>query len=165
MVKVLVFHNAARAPCGQRTKLPDAEFFFTFLHFYPKRLTYVRLTMYTHFTFTLMAHCTSGAIRGSVSCSRTLRQGIELATFDFSTSCTTATGGHSSCLITNLMFTHRIYCNFLQTPDTTVEPSGGVMRLIYRKTDEVRCLPENPSEMLTSLYQLVRFYGWVVMLR
>src|SRR4029434_11359025 len=32
--------------------------------FYPKRLT-----MYTHFTFTLMAHCTSGAIRGSVSCS------------------------------------------------------------------------------------------------
>src|SRR4029434_7037956 len=49
--------------------------------FYPKRLTYVRLTMYTHFTFTLMAQCTSGAIRGSVSCSRTLRQGIELATF------------------------------------------------------------------------------------
>src|SRR4029434_1387259 len=45
------------------------------------------------FTFTLMAHCRSGAIRGSVSCSRTLRQGIELATFcllnDFSTSCTT----------------------------------------------------------------------------
>ena len=42
------------------------------------------------FTFTLMAHCTSGAIRGSVSCSRTLRQGIELATFwllnDFFTS-------------------------------------------------------------------------------
>src|SRR4029434_8711213 len=36
--------------------------------------------MYTHFTFTLMAHCTSGAIRGSVSCSRTLRQGIDLAT-------------------------------------------------------------------------------------
>ena len=35
--------------------------------------------MYTHFTFTLLAHCTSGAIRGSVSCSRTLRQGIELA--------------------------------------------------------------------------------------
>src|SRR4029434_7488015 len=47
-----------------------------------------------HFTFTLMAHCTSGAIKGSVSCSRTLRQGIELATFslltDFFTSCTTA---------------------------------------------------------------------------
>ena len=60
---------------------------------YPKRLTYVRLTLYTHFTFTLMAHCTSGAIRGSVSCSRTLQQGIELATFwllnDFSTYCTT----------------------------------------------------------------------------
>ena len=49
--------------------------------------------MYTHFTSTLMAHCTSGAIRGSVSCSRTLRQGVELATFwlltDFSTPCTT----------------------------------------------------------------------------
>src|SRR4029434_2624739 len=61
--------------------------------FYPKRLTCVRLTMYTHFTFTLMAHCTSGAIRGSVSCSRTLRQGIKLAPFcllnDFSTYCTT----------------------------------------------------------------------------
>src|SRR4029434_6725527 len=45
------------------------------------------------FTFTLMAHCTSGAIRGSMSCSRTLRQGIELATScllnDFSTYCTT----------------------------------------------------------------------------
>src|SRR4029434_1754502 len=40
--------------------------------FYPKRLT----RMYTHFTFTLMAHCTSVAIRGSVSCPRTLRQGI-----------------------------------------------------------------------------------------
>src|SRR4029434_2741003 len=55
--------------------------------FYPKRLT----RMYTHFT--LMAHCTSGAIRGDVSCSRMLRQGIELTTFcllnDFSTSCTT----------------------------------------------------------------------------
>src|SRR4029434_2006929 len=50
-----------------------------------------------HFTFTLMAHCTSGAMRGSVSCSRTLRQGIELATFclltDFSTSCTTVALG------------------------------------------------------------------------
>src|SRR4029434_7126960 len=45
------------------------------------------------FTFTLMAHCTSGAFRGSVSCSRTLRQGIELTTFcllnDLFTSCTT----------------------------------------------------------------------------
>src|SRR4029434_7523834 len=60
---------------------------------YPKRLTYVRLTTYTHFSFTLMAHCTSGTIRGSVSCSRTLRQGIDLATFcllnDLFTSCTT----------------------------------------------------------------------------
>src|SRR4029434_5972049 len=51
---------------------------FTFSRrFYPKRLT----RMYTQFTFTLMAHCTSGAIRGSVSCLRMLRQGIELATF------------------------------------------------------------------------------------
>src|SRR4029434_8847943 len=67
------------------------HFTFTFSRrFYPKRLT----RMYTHFLhFTLMAHCTSGAIRGSVSCSRTLRQGIELATFcllnDFFTYCTT----------------------------------------------------------------------------
>src|SRR4029434_3283358 len=49
--------------------------------------------VYTFFTFTLMAHCTSGAIRGSVSCSRTPRQGIEPETSylqnDFSTSCTT----------------------------------------------------------------------------
>src|SRR4029434_11284948 len=49
---------------------------------------------YNVYTFSLMAHCTSGAIRGSVSCSRTLRQGIELVTFcllnDFFTSCTTA---------------------------------------------------------------------------
>ena len=39
--------------------------------------------------FILMAHCTSWAFRGSVSCSRALRQGIELATVwllnDFST--------------------------------------------------------------------------------
>ena len=52
-----------------------------------------------HFTFTLMAHCTSGAIRGSVSCSRTLRQGIELAAFcllnDLSTSCTTVAPKHT----------------------------------------------------------------------
>ena len=34
--------------------------------FYPKRLTYVLRTMYTHFTFTLMAHCTSGAIGATV---------------------------------------------------------------------------------------------------
>src|SRR4029434_9670368 len=72
----------------------ETTFTFTFRRsFYPKRLTYVRRTMYTHFTFSLMAHCTSGAIRGSVSCSRTLRQGIELATFcllnDLFTSCTT----------------------------------------------------------------------------
>src|SRR4029434_858484 len=67
-----------------------ARTIFTFSRrFYPKRLT----SLYTHFTFTLMAHCTSGAIRGSVSCSRTLSQGIELAPLliatDFSTSYTT----------------------------------------------------------------------------
>ena len=53
--------------------------------------------MYTHVTFTLMAQCTSGAV-GSVSCSRTLRQGIELATWwllsEFSTSCTTVGNPH-----------------------------------------------------------------------
>src|SRR4029434_9526517 len=66
--------------------------------FSPTTITDVRLTMYTHFTFTLMAHCTSRAIRGSVSCSRTLRQGIELATFcllnDLFTSCTTVAPIH-----------------------------------------------------------------------
>src|SRR4029434_9094333 len=54
-------------------------------------------------TFTLMAHCTSGAIRRSVSCSRTLRQGIELATFcllnDFSTSCTTVAPRLDPCTL------------------------------------------------------------------
>src|SRR4029434_1581532 len=40
--------------------------------FFVCHFLFVRLTMYTHFTFTLMAHCTSGAIRGSVPCSRTL---------------------------------------------------------------------------------------------
>ena len=72
--------------------------------------------MYTHFTFTLMAHCTSGAIRGSVSYSRTLRQGIELATFwlltDFSTSCTTVSPPYTSaherrshdCTTSSLLF-------------------------------------------------------------
>ena len=35
------------------------------------------------------------------------------------------------------------------TQDTTVEPSGGVVGLIQRNTDEGRCLFENPSEMLT----------------
>src|SRR4029434_8395784 len=73
-----------------------ARTIFTFSRrFYPKRLT----SLYTHFTFTLMAHCTSGAIRGSVSCSRMLRQGIELATFrllnDLSTSCTTIAHTHT----------------------------------------------------------------------
>src|SRR4029434_5601681 len=51
--------------------------------------------VYTFLHFTLMARCTSGAFWGSVSCLRTLRQGIELATFcllnDFFTSCTTVT--------------------------------------------------------------------------
>src|SRR4029434_9549978 len=64
--------------------------------FYPKRLT-----MYTHFTFTLMAHCTSGAIRGSVSCSRTLRQGIELAT--------------SNLLITKLLLYLLCHCRHRHT--------------------------------------------------
>src|SRR4029434_1805879 len=54
----------------------------------------------TFYIFTLMAHCTSGAIRGSVSCSRTLRQGIEVATFlllnDFSTTVPLSTSGQSA---------------------------------------------------------------------
>ena len=49
--------------------------------------------MYTHFTL----------FRGSVTCSRTLRQRIELATFwllnDFSTSCTTVPIGSSQALL------------------------------------------------------------------
>src|SRR4029434_3226115 len=57
--------------------------------------------MYTHFTFTLMAHCTSGAIRGSVSCSRTLRQGIELAT--------------SNLLITKLLLYLLCHCRHTHT--------------------------------------------------
>src|SRR4029434_9776263 len=53
---------------------------FTFSRlFYPKRLTYVRLTMYTHFTFTLIAHCTSGAIRGSVLLKDTSTLSLSLA--------------------------------------------------------------------------------------
>src|SRR4029434_2911021 len=83
------------------TKIQSVSLTFYILsfsrRFYPKRLT-----MYTHFTVTLMAHCTSGAIRGSVSCSRTLRQGIELATLcflnDFFTSCTTVAPMYSICI-------------------------------------------------------------------
>src|SRR4029434_4603666 len=96
-VQLLRAHSHYTAALFHRALSTSLTFTFTFSRrFYPKRLTYVQLRMYTHFT--LMAHCTSGAIRGSVSCSRTLRQGIELATFwllnDFSTSCTTV--AHSS---------------------------------------------------------------------
>ena len=51
---------------------------FTFSHLADAFIQSDFTRMYTHFT--LMAHCTSGAIRGSVSCSRSLRQGIELTT-------------------------------------------------------------------------------------
>ena len=34
------------------------------------------------------------------------------------------------------------------SPDTTVEPSGGVVGLIQQITDEGRCLLENSSELL-----------------
>src|SRR4029434_10787031 len=42
-------------------------------------------------------------------------------------------------------------------PDTTVEPSGGVVGLIQRNTDDGRCLLENPSEMLTKAALLVLY--------
>src|SRR4029434_4864267 len=77
----------------QEMNMNAYEEYKTITFTFSRRFYTKRLTRYTHFTFTLMAHCTSGAIRGSGSCSRTLRQGIELATFrlltDFSTSCTT----------------------------------------------------------------------------
>ena len=44
------------------------------------------------------------------------------------------------------------------TPDTTIEPSGGVVGLIQRNTDEGRCLLENPSEMLTKSALLMMLY-------
>ena len=42
-------------------------------------------------------------------------------------------------------------------PDTTVEPSGGVMGLIQWNTNEGRCLLENPSEMLMKAALLVLY--------
>ena len=61
-----------------------ATFTFTFSHladaFIQSDLHMCDLQCIHVLHFTLMAHCTSGAIRGSVPCSRTLRQGIELAT-------------------------------------------------------------------------------------
>ena len=43
-------------------------------------------------------------------------------------------------------------------PDTTVEPSGGVVGLNKWHTDERRCLLENPSEMLTKADLLLLLY-------
>ena len=48
------------------------------------------------------------------------------------------------------------------TPVTTFEPSGGV-GLIQRNADEVWCLLENASGVLTKA-ALSLFYGWAVML-
>ena len=45
------------------------------------------------------------------------------------------------------------------TPDTTVEPSGGVMGLIQQNTDEGRCLLDNPSEILTEASLLLLLDG------
>ena len=42
-------------------------------------------------------------------------------------------------------------------PYTTVEPSGGVVGLIQRKTDEGRCLLENYGEMLTKAALLLLY--------
>ena len=44
------------------------------------------------------------------------------------------------------------------TPDTTVEPSEGVMGQIQQNTDEGRCLLENPSEILTNAALLIMMY-------
>src|SRR4029434_3335737 len=109
-------------------------FTFTFSRrFYPKRLTYVQLTMYTHFTFTLMAHCTSGAIRGSVSCSRTLRPGIELATFcllnDFFISCTTVAPKRTAHMQLNMIHmntTHLITAHLNTAHLTSVLPTNSL---------------------------------------
>lgn len=40
-------------------------------------------------------------------------------------------------------------------PGTTVGPSGDVVGLIQRNTDEERCLLENPTEMLTKAILLI----------
>lgn len=50
------------------------------------------------------------------------------------------------------------------TPDFTVEPSGGVVGLIRRNTDEGRCLPDDPCEEL-AMWLVFRTWmkgmGWV----
>ena len=43
------------------------------------------------------------------------------------------------------------------SPETTVEPFGGVVGLIQRNTDEGKCLLENPSEILTKAALLMLF--------
>ena len=87
--------------------------------------------MYTHFTFTLMAHCTSGAIRGSVSCSRTLRQGI--ATFcllnDFFISCTTVAPKRTAHMQLNMIHmntTHLITAHLNTAHLTSVLPTNSL---------------------------------------
>src|SRR4029434_5024211 len=53
-------------------------------------------------------------------------------------------------------------------PDSTIEPSRGVVGLIQQNTDEGRCLLENPSEILMKAalccccILLLRFYAWAV---
>ena len=51
-----------------------------------------------------------------------------------------------------------LHIHNLPTPDITVEPSGGVVGLIQRNTDEGRCLLENLSEMLTKAALLLLLY-------
>src|SRR4029434_3550418 len=70
------------------------RFFFSFSHLADIFIQSDLQVLYIHFTSTLMAHCTSGAIRGfSVLLKDASTVGIELATFcllsDFFTSCTT----------------------------------------------------------------------------
>src|SRR4029434_3856652 len=66
------------------------HFTFTFSHLAD---AFIQSDLQCIHIFFYISHCTSGAIRNSVSCSRTLRQGIERATFcllnDFFTSCST----------------------------------------------------------------------------
>src|SRR4029434_6404529 len=76
------FYNYQPSGSFQSGQFTSASITFTFSHladaFIQSDLQGIHIL---HFTFTLMAHCTSGAIRGAVPCSRTLRQGIKLATF------------------------------------------------------------------------------------
>src|SRR4029434_11032032 len=72
--------------------------------------------------FTLMAHCTSGAIRGSVSCSRTLQQGI------------------SNLLITKQLLYLQYHCRPHPTATTTTNCSSlKFLRVKYTTNFSQKC--------------------------